>query len=197
MKPAIFIDRDGVLNEMVFDETHGLLDSPRRPEQVKAISGAGTFLKQASEAGFLVVVVTNQPGIAKATLKEAELDQVHETLAGQLSEEGGKWDDLFYSPFHPSPGPNGVVEFTKRTDCRKPGPGMLLAAAEKHGIDLAKSWMIGDGIVDVQAGKAAGCKTILITSVKISNIEQFVEMENAMPDAVVKNLANAWKVING
>lgn len=195
MKPAIFIDRDGVLNEMVFDSDHGLLDSPRRTEQVRAIAGAGSFLKNAREAGFLTVVITNQPGIAKGTLTEEHLSAVNNELAGQLAKEGGKWDDFFYSPFHPNPGPNGVAEFTKKTDCRKPGAGMLLAAAEKHGIDLAKSWMIGDGIVDVQAGKSAGCKTILITTVKISQIEQFVEMENAMPDAIVKSLADAWKVI--
>jgi len=195
MKPAIFIDRDGVLNEMVYDENHGLLDSPRRAEQVRMIKGAGRFLKHARDAGYLTVVVTNQPGVAKATLTITELQAVHDELARQLNEEGLAWDDLYFSPYHPKPGPQGRPEYTRISDCRKPGPGMLLAAAEKHGIDLTRSWMIGDGIVDVQAGKAAGCRTILVTGLKISQIEQFVEMEQATPDAVVKNLDEAWSVI--
>lgn len=197
MKPAIFIDRDGVLNEMVYDENHGLLDSPRRVEQVRMIKGAGRFLKQARDAGYITVVVTNQPGVAKATLTIAELQTVHDELARQLNQEGTSWDDLYFSPYHPKPGPRGLPEYTRISDCRKPGPGMLLAAAEKHGIDFTRSWMIGDGIVDVQAGKAAGCRTILITGLKISQIEQFVKLENATPDAVVKNLDEAWSVIRG
>ena len=197
MKPAIFIDRDGVLNEMVYDETHGLLDSPRRPNQVRMIAGAGQFLARARKAGYLTVVVTNQPGIAKGTLTIEELDEVNTTLARLLEAEGASWDDLYYSPFHPNPGPEGRPEYARKTDCRKPGPGMLLAAAQKHGIDLANSWMIGDGTVDVQAGRSAGCRTILITSLKINQIEQFIDMKGAIPDAVVKNLDKAWEVIAG
>lgn len=197
MKPAIFIDRDGVLNEMVYDETHGLLDSPRRPSQVRMIAGAGRFLARARKAGYLTVVVTNQPGIAKGTLTIEELDEVNTTLARLLEAEGASWDDLYYSPFHPNPGPGGRPEYARKTDCRKPGPGMLLAAAQKHGIDLATSWMIGDGTVDVQAGRSAGCRTILITSLKINQIEQFIDMKGAIPDAVVKNLDKAWEVIAG
>jgi len=195
MKPAVFIDRDGVLNEMVYDENHGLLDSPRRVEQVRMIRGAGVFLKNVREAGYLAVVVTNQPGIAKATLTLEELDAVHRELARQLEAEGGKWDDLYFSPYHPKPGINGRPEYTRVSDCRKPGPGMLLAAASKHQIDLSKSWMIGDGVIDVQAGRAAGCRTILLTSLKIAQVEQFIDMENAMPDAVVKKLDEAWRII--
>lgn len=197
MKPAIFIDRDGVLNEMVYDETHGLLDSPRRVEQVRMIRHAGAFLKKAREAGYFIVVVTNQPGIAKATLTLEELDAVNKELARQLEMDGGRWDDLYFSPYHPKPGPDGRPEYTRKSDCRKPGPGMLLAAAEKHGIDLARSWMIGDGTVDVQAGRAAGCRTILVASIKISHVEQFIHLDNAMPDAVAKNLDEAWVIIAG
>lgn len=195
-RTAIFIDRDGVLNEMVYDADHGLLDSPRRPDQVRMIKGAGRFLAHCRAAGFLTIVVTNQPGIAKATLTLEELDAVNRELDRQLQADGGSWDDLFFSPYHPKPGPGGRPEYTRHSDCRKPGPGMLLAAAGKHGIDLGRSWMIGDGTVDVQAGRAAGCRTILITALKISQIEQFVAMDNAMPDAVVKNLDDAWNVIH-
>jgi D-glycero-D-manno-heptose 1,7-bisphosphate phosphatase len=195
MKRALFVDRDGVLNAMVYDADHGLLDSPRRPEQVRMIPGAGRFLAAARAAGWLTVVVTNQPGIAKGTLTVAELEAVHTELRRQVEAEGAGWDDLYYSPYHPKPGPGGRPEYTRASDCRKPGPGMLLAAAEKHGIDCAASWMIGDGTVDVQAGRAAGCRTILVTDLKISQIEQFHNMAGAMPDLVVKNLDAAWEAI--
>jgi len=195
MKRAVFIDRDGVLNEMVYDANHGLLDSPRRPGQVRMIKGAGSFLKKVRDAGYLAIVATNQPGVAKGTLTIEELVAVNDELSRQLAEEGGAWDDLYFSPFHPEPGPEGRPEYARLTDCRKPGPGMLIQAAAKYGLDLRTSWMIGDGIVDVQAGRAAGCRTILITSLKTSQIEQFVDMKDAMPDAVVSNLAKAWDVI--
>jgi D-glycero-D-manno-heptose 1,7-bisphosphate phosphatase len=196
MKRAIFIDRDGVLNAMVYDESHGLLDSPRRPEQVRLIKGAGMFLKRAAEAGFMTIVVTNQPGVAKGTLTIEELDAVNRELDRLLREEGHSWDDLYYSPYHPKPGPGGRPEYTRDSECRKPGPGMLLSAAAKHGIDLRGSWMVGDGTVDVQAGRAAGCRTILVTSLKINQAEQFFDLKNAMPDAVVKSLDEAWNVIH-
>lgn len=195
MRRAVFIDRDGVLNEMVYDANHGLLDSPRRPGQVRMIKGAGSFLKKVRDAGYLAIVATNQPGVAKGTLTIEELVAVNDELSRQLAEEGGAWDDLYFSPYHPEPGPEGRPEYARLTDCRKPGPGMLIQAASKYGLDLRTSWMIGDGIVDVQAGRAAGCRTILITSLKISHIEQFVDMKDATPDAVVSNLAKAWDVI--
>lgn len=182
---------------MVYDENHGLLDSPRRSEQVYMIKGAGTFLKKIREAGYVSIVVTNQPGIAKGTLTLEELSQVNDELARQLETEGGAWDDLIFSPYHPKPGRHGRIEYTRDSDCRKPGPGMLIAAARKHGIDLSSSWMIGDGTVDIQAGRAAGCRTILVTSLKISQVEQFFDLHQAMPDAVVKNLEKAWNTISG
>ncbi len=195
MKKAIFIDRDGTLNEMVYDDTHGLMDSPRRAEQVRLVRGAGRFLKAARELGFMVIVVTNQPGIAKGTLTEAELDAVNRRLADLLAEEGGRWDELRYSPWHPQGGPGGRAEFIGPSDTRKPAPGMLLEAAREHGIYLPASWMIGDGIVDVQAGRAAGCRTILLATVKLEQVERFVNMERAEPDHVARSLDEALEII--
>ncbi len=191
---AVFIDRDGVLNEMVYDEVHGLLDSPRRPEQVVMIRGAGTFLKGVRELGYLSVVVTNQPGIAKGTLTQADLEAVNSRLRELLATEGGAWHDLLYSPYHPHGGPWARPEFVRESDCRKPKPGMLLRAAAAHRIDLKRSWMVGDGMVDIQAGQAAGCRTILVTKLKIPEIERFLELK-AEPDHVVANLGDALDVI--
>lgn len=195
MKSAIFIDRDGVLNRMVYDETHGLLDSPRRPEQVQAIPGAGAFLRAVKESGYPIIVVTNQPGLAKGTLTEAELDAVNAELARQLTREGGVWDVLRFCPHHPGPCPGGNPAYVKKCECRKPAPGLLLDAARDLGIDLATSWMLGDGLVDVSAGRRAGCKTLLITELKWSMAERFLDLADGGPDFAVKSLAEAKSLI--
>ncbi len=195
MKRAVFIDRDGTLNRMVYDETHGLMDSPRRPEQVELIPGAGRFLKAVRDMGYLAIVVSNQPGLTKGTMTEDELLAVNERLADLLREEGGAWDDIYYAAYHPGGGPGARPAYEERGDWRKPAPGMLTAAADKHGIDLASSWMIGDGLVDVQAGRAAGCRTILLGNVKMEQVQRFVNTEGAEPDHVARDLEKALELI--
>jgi histidinol-phosphate phosphatase family protein len=189
-----FVDRDGTLNQMVYDETHGTMDSPRRPEQVRLMSGAGAFLRGLREQGFRIVVVTNQPGLAKGTLTEPELAAVNARLADLLAADGGAWDELRYCPHHPKTGPGTVAAYVRDCDCRKPKPGLLTGAAAAHTVDMAGSWMIGDGIVDVQAGRAAGCRTLLVCALKLNEIEKFVALE-AVPDAVAGSLAEALTII--
>jgi D-glycero-D-manno-heptose 1,7-bisphosphate phosphatase len=189
MHRAVFIDRDGTLNRMVYDETHGLLDSPRRPEQVRLIEGAGAFLKALREAGWLAIVVTNQPGIAKGTLTFDELDAVNARLAELLAVEGGGWDALYACPHHPARDPDGRAEYQVDCDCRKPKPGLLLRAAREHDIDLAASWMVGDGLNDVQAGRAAGCRTALVTRLKMEQLEAFDEWGGCRPEVIVASLS--------
>jgi len=188
---AIFMDRDGTINEMVYDETHGLLDSPRRPEQVALVPGVAPFIRQAHAAGCLVVVVSNQPGVAKGTLTMAELEAVNQRLAELLACEGARWDAIRCCPHHPSGRPGCVAPFVRDCDCRKPQPGLLVQAAAELDIDLTQSWMIGDGLVDIQAGRRAGCRTLLLANLKIAEIERFHRMEDAMPDAVCRNYSEA------
>lgn len=197
MKKAVFIDRDGTLNRMVYDDTHGLMDSPRRPEQVEMIPGAGRFLKEVRLMGYLAIVISNQPGLTKGTLRMDELIAVNRQLAEFLLGEGGAWDDLYYAAYHPDGGPGACAEYEQQKAYRKPKPGMLWAAAEQHGIDLAQSWMVGDGIVDIQAGRVAGCKTILVSKLKLEQAEAFVNMDNAQPDFVVDSLDEALEIIRG
>lgn len=185
--PAVFLDRDGVLNEMVYDAAHGLLDSPRRAEQVVVMRDATAFLQGLRELGYKVIVVTNQPGIAKGTLSIEELNAVHQRLGDALYPGG--WDALEYCPHHP--------EFGDVCECRKPGAGMLRKAAREHGIDLSRSWMVGDGLVDVQAGRAAGCRTVLVTKLKVNVVERFFDLEGAEPDFVARDLSQALKCIRG
>jgi len=187
LSPAIFLDRDGVINEMVYDPTHGLLDSPRRPEQVVGISFASDFIQQARALGYKIVIVTNQPGVAKQTLSIEELNAIHETLAIFL--RPAYWDSLEFCPHHP--------EFGSVCECRKPRPGMILKSASELGIDLSKSWMIGDGLVDIQAGRAAGCRTILLTKLKINIVEKFFDLNDANPHFVARHLHEALIIIRG
>lgn len=195
MKRAVFLDRDGTINEMVYDTNHGVIDSPRRADQVVLLPGAAAFIKGVQALGCLVVVVTNQPGVAKGTMTMEDLHAVNDRIAELLKVDGAKWNDLYCSPYHPDGGPFAVKEFVRNTNCRKPKPGMLLEAAAKHQIDLKESWMVGDGLTDVQAGRAAGCKTILLAKPKIDIIEKFLSLENAQPDFFVANLPEALQVI--
>ena len=195
MKKAAFIDRDGTLNEMVYDAAHGIMDSPRRPEQVALMKGAGEFLRQLREDGYFIVVVTNQPGIAKGTMTMSELDAVNRRLEELLAKDGGRWDDLRFCPHHPDPGPTGNSAFKADCACRKPKPGMLLDAIRAHEIDPSASWMVGDGLVDIQAGKAAGCRTVLVAKLNISQVEQFFDIDGVEPDAIAGNLKEAGDVI--
>lgn len=194
-RPAVFIDRDGTLNEMVYDDAHGLMDSPRRPGQVRMIRGAGRFLGALGRMGYLRVVVTNQPGVAKGTLSIDDLAAVNRRLAGLVEKDGGGWDDIRFCPHHPKMARGRGAAYRKRCGCRKPAPGMLLEAAAEHGIDLRRSWMVGDGLNDVQAGNAAGCRTILISRLKIDQVEKFFELEHAMPFAVARDLNEALRII--
>lgn len=185
LDPAVFVDRDGTLNEMVFDPFHGTLDSPRRASQVVAMKDAAEFLEKIRALGFKIVVVTNQPGLSKGTLTLADLKNVNDTL--EQAVRPGKWDVLKFCPHHP--------EFGGECRCRKPKPGMLLEVAQLHGIDLGKSWMVGDGLVDVQAGKAAGCRTLLVTKLQMNTVERFFEVGGAEPDFIAANLLEALVVI--
>lgn len=150
---AVFLDRDDTLIEDPGYINH--------PSQVKLLPGAAASLAQLRKMGFRLVIVSNQSGIARGIITEKDLAQVHHTLEKLLADDSVYLDAIYYCPFHP----DGVVEkYRMESDLRKPAPGMLLKAAQELGIDLSKSWMIGDSYRDVEAGKRAGCKTILINN---------------------------------
>ena len=194
-RPAVFLDRDGTLNEMVYDDAHGMMDSPRKPSQIRMIRNAGRFLRSLEKLGYLRIVVTNQPGIAKGTLTQERLAAVNRRLAGMVEKDGGRWDDIRFCPHHPKVARGRGAAYRKRCTCRKPAPGMLLEAAAEHGINLGASWMVGDGLNDVQAGNAAGCRSILITRLKIDQVEKFFELKHGMPFAVARDLNEALRII--
>jgi D-glycero-D-manno-heptose 1,7-bisphosphate phosphatase len=158
-RPAVFVDRDGVLNELVPDPGSGLPESPLRPDDVRLRPGVATSLKELAAAGYLVVGVSNQPAAAKGKVTLDQLAAVQARVLELLAAEGAHFDD-FQLCFHH---PEGTVEaLTGSCDCRKPAPGMLLEAAAEHSIDLAGSWMIGDTDTDIEAGRNAGVRTVLL-----------------------------------
>jgi D-glycero-D-manno-heptose 1,7-bisphosphate phosphatase len=193
--PAVFIDRDGTLNEMMFDETHGRFDSPLRAEQLTVKPFAQDFMDGLRVAGLKRIVVTNQPGVARGYLNEAELDRIHDRLAREISPDGAAWEALYYCPHSPSKAPGYSSEYAGLCDCRKPSAGMLRRAALEHHLDLSKSWMIGDGLNDIEAGNCAGCRTILLAKVKIEHVEQFFGRCETRPDFIAKNLKEALDII--
>lgn len=122
-----------------------------------------TAIKQINNSGYLAIICTNQPVIARGELKISELEEIHKKLETLLGEKGAFVDAIIYCPHHPDKGYIGEIpELKIHCDCRKPLPGMLLKAANQYSIDLTQSWMVGDSINDVLAGKAAGCKTCLL-----------------------------------
>ncbi len=152
---AIFIDRDGTINKYV-----GFL---RDIEDFELIDGAVEAIKKINDSGYLAIVVTNQPVIARGEVTEDELREIHNKMETLLGAEGAYVDDIYYCPHHPHSGYEGEIpELKVDCECRKPKPGMLIKAAKDYNIDLSKSWMIGDGANDILAGKNAGCKTAFV-----------------------------------
>lgn len=148
---AVFLDRDGT----VIADPGYLRDCA----QVRLLGGVVEALRRFGEAGFRLVIVTNQSGIARGYLTEIELAAVHTHLRRMLEAQGVRLDGMYYCPYHPE----GAVEaYRKDSDWRKPQCGMLKAAASDLGLDLCASWMIGDSLRDVEAGKRAGCRTVLL-----------------------------------
>lgn len=152
---AIFLDRDGTINRYV-----GFL---RKTEELELLPDAAEAIKLINTSGYLAVVVTNQPVIARGEVTWDKLQEIHNKMETELGKQGAYLDAIYYCPHHPHKGYEGEIpELKFDCDCRKPKPGMLIKAAQDLNIDLEKSWMIGDSDSDVEAGNAAGCKKIKI-----------------------------------
>jgi len=151
MRRAVFLDRDGTINE----ESNYLW----RIEDFSFIEGAAEAIGLLKGAGFLVVVVTNQSGIGRGLYDETDLERLHSHMQDELRRKGTEVDACYFCPHHPE---HGTGEYGVECDCRKPLPGMLLKAADDLCIDLSVSWMIGDKLADMEAGRLAGCRTMLV-----------------------------------
>lgn len=152
---AVFLDRDGTINKYV-----GFLKNINKFE---LISGAAEAIKKINRSGYLAIVVTNQPVIARGEVSLEGLQEIHNKMETLLGEHGAYLDAIYYCPHHPHKGYEGErPEFKINCDCRKPKAGMFIEAAEKYNIDLSQSWMIGDSKSDMDAGQRAGCNVAFI-----------------------------------
>ena len=157
--PAVFLDRDGVLNDLVPDPVSGLPESPLDPSDVLLLPGVVEALKRLRGAGYALVGVTNQPAAAKGLVTLERLNEVQARVVGLLAEQDVGFDRFAVCPHHPA----GLVpSLTRRCSCRKPAPGMLLDAIREVGLRADASWMVGDSDDDVAAGLAAGVQPILV-----------------------------------
>lgn len=171
---AVFLDRDGTINKYV-----GFL---RDIDEFELLDGASDAIKRINASGYLAIVVTNQPVIARGEVSFEELERIHNKMETLLGKEGAYLDAIYFCPHHPHKGYEGErPELKFDCNCRKPKPGMLLKAAQDFNIDLAQSWMIGDGENDIRAGQNAGCRTALIgnetygQTVTVSSLKNFVD----------------------
>jgi len=154
---AVFLDRDGTLIEEVGYAT--------RPEQIRILGGVARALARLAGAGYKLVVVTNQSGIARGFLTEDDLNRFHQALDDQLGLLGARVDVYYTCPHHPDPAEAVRPELAVNCSCRKPGPGLILQAARDLGLDLAESWLVGDTWRDIEAGQAAGVRTIKLPAI--------------------------------
>lgn len=177
MNRAIFLDKDGTLIEDIPYNVN--------PDLIRLTSGAVEGLKKLKTKGYLLIVISNQSGIAHGYFQKDAIEQVKGKLTEILGVSEISLDGFFYCPHHPQ----GVVtSYTMSCNCRKPKPGMLLHAAKDYNINLSQSWMVGDILNDVEAGNNAGCKTILINN---GNETEWEINDKRKPTTIVRDLNEA------
>jgi D,D-heptose 1,7-bisphosphate phosphatase len=181
MNKAIFIDKDGTLVRNIPYNVD--------PSLVELESGAALALKLFKERGYLLIVISNQAGVAHNYFAEEALEGVKTKIQQLVSTAGVQLDGFYFCPHHPD---GSVKKYTMDCECRKPQAGMLLQAALDFDIELSKSWMIGDILNDVEAGNKAGCKTILIDN---GNETEWISSEIRYPTYIVRNMKEAAAVI--
>jgi len=191
MYRGVFLDRDGVINELIYYAEHGVVDSPFTAEQFQLLPGVCEAINKFHELGFKVIIVSNQPGMAKGYLSEETFGKIRERMKDELTKGGAFLDGEYYCFHHPEA---KVGRLKANCGCRKPKPGLLLQAAKDLNIDLSQSWMIGDGLTDVQAGKGAGCQTILLGKMKCE-LCCLMDKQDARPDFIAANLLEAANLV--
>jgi len=185
---ALLLDRDGTLTVEGEWLTH--------PGQLQLVPGAAAALARLAAAGWKLVMVTNQSAIARGLITPAQLDTIHAELQAQLAREGAQLDAIYSCPHHPT---EGIGEYRVECECRKPKPGLVLRAAQELGLDLARSWMVGDAARDLEAGWAAGVRGILVATGKGAAEILRLRAQGREPQAFVPDLPAAvdWILAHG
>jgi len=174
MTPAVFLDKDGTLIEDVPYNVN--------PERVRLCPGALAGVQKLHAAGYALIVITNQSGVARGYFPEAALMPLEQHLRALL---GVPLTGFYYCPHHPD---GTVADYAIACDCRKPEPGLLLRAAAAHGLDLSRSWLIGDILNDIEAAHRAGCRAVLIDN---GNETEWVLTPSRSPDHITPSLSLA------
>jgi len=188
---AVFLDRDGVINRMVYHAEFGLVDSPQNPAEFELLPGVAEAIRHFNDMGLMVIVVSNQPGIAKGKCHPAGLEATTAKMHQELAGAGAHLDAVYYCLHHPQA---VLAEYRMVCTCRKPSPGLLQQAAHEHQIDLEASFIVGDGLTDILAGKAVNCTTILLGNHKCDLCMAMAERD-AVPDHIVRDLPQAAELI--
>lgn len=176
---ALFLDRDGIVNELVFYPSPGEWEAPRSVDDLTMRPGAAAAIRRANEHGWLVFLVTNQPSFAKGKCTLESLQAVHARVLEELTRGGATITEAFVCFHHPE----SAVAGYGACQCRKPSPFFIRSAAKTYGLDLARSWMAGDQATDIETGRRAGCKTALV---EYEHSES--KREGAEPDLVCADL---------
>jgi len=184
---AVFLDRDGVINAYVYNPEFGTVDSPARLDEFVLLPGAGRAIAELNRLGLPVIVVSNQPGIAKKKFNATLLAGMTEKMREEIRAAGGCLDAVYYCLHHPQ---SLLPEYKVDCDCRKPSPGLLIQAAKELDLDLAKSYVVGDGITDILAGASAGTTTIFVSARKCYVCDELAR-QNARPTLMVDSLMAA------
>jgi D-glycero-D-manno-heptose 1,7-bisphosphate phosphatase len=181
MRPAVFIDKDGTL---VKDVPYNV-----DPARVELREGAIAGLACLHRAGFALVIVSNQSGVARGYFDEASLAPVWQAIAAPLAQRGVPIAGIYYCPHHPA---GRVPRYTRACDCRKPQPGMLMRAARELDLDVTRSWMLGDILDDVEAGHRAGCRSVLLD---VGSETEWRAGAHRVPDHIEKHFGRACEHI--
>ena len=188
---AVFLDRDGVINAYTYNREFGTINSPANQHEFALLPGTAEAIAKLNEAGLLTIVVSNQPGVAKGKFTRAILEAVTQKMTASLEAQRAKLDGIYYCLHHPEA---FLPEYRAVCGCRKPQPGLLVLAAQERNIDLARSYTVGDGVTDVQAGQAAGTITLFLSSVKCYACNELAR-HGAIPDFTVSSLSEAAELI--
>jgi len=179
------MDRDGVINELVCHQEREVIDSPFTPGQFKLIPGV-KVLTALHDNGYLTILVSNQPGIAKGHFTAKNFELIRRKMNSALMTDGAELNGEYYCLNQPE----AVIEkYRVQCECRKPFPGLLFKATRENNIDLKQSWLIGDNLSDIQAGETAGCRTILIGTMKYE-MRRLMTEKNVFPDKIVENIGD-------
>ena len=185
-KPAVLLDRDGTINEMIFNENIEQFDSPLKTEELKLIPHTLEALHMLKSLGYLLIVITNQPAAAKGKTTLGKLCEINNRLRGMLKDGNIYLDDILMCPHHPTGSQYCKEPFLIRDcECRKPKPGLILKAIEKFNIDVDNSYMAGDSCVDVLAGKAGRLKTVFLGKYKCDTCKS---LGGYKPDCIFENV---------